>query len=375
MKSTNVSGALAPEGSQGMSPRIVNLALLFAQLTLGNIAIAQTAQLPATDEGAYCTYLTEQAKAQSDLLRTPNAVGAFTQPDTGLPTQLVGGLTLSLSSIKKAGITLDAARKNCDLYQSSIHVQQTLQYALPALEREALTNRLALIDQAGKSLEELIANTAKMVDAKNMTRPMLWELQTSKIKLDADRADTQSKIAAIYTPSLTSVPLKQQVQLKQSTDATEQQSQDRLTRQNNWDVALTVGVHQQINPVADNPQPYGEVQVTYNLGSRAIDRHLDRSVTAYTDWKKLQEADVVRGSEALRTQIVQAISAQQSRLTSLNRETEEIAKNLQIVANPDTTAAIDFHNQLTSTQILLQIESGDATFRLQRLQDFLKTNY
>jgi len=354
-----------------LSTRIVYLALL----TLGNMAMAQTSQLPATDEAAYCTYLAEQAKAQSDLLRTPNAVGAFTQPDTGLPTQLVGGLTLSLSSVKKAGITVDAARKNCDLYQSSIHVQQTLQYALPALEREALTNRLALIEEASKSLEELIANTAKMVDAKNMTRPMLWSLQTNKIKLDADRADTQSKIATIYTPPLAATPLKQQVQQKQSSDSTEQQAQDRLTRQNNWDVNLTVGLHQQINPVADNPQPYGEVSVTYNLGSRAIDRHLDRSVTAYSDWKKLQESDVVRGSEALRSQVTQAIAAQQSRLTSLNQETEEIAKNLQIVANPDTTAAIDFHNQLSSTQILLQIETGDASFRLKHLEDFLKANY
>jgi hypothetical protein len=338
----------------------------------GELAVAQS---PASDEGAYCAYLTEQAKAQSDLLRTPNAVGALTQPDTGLPTQLVGGLTLSLSSVKKAGITLDAARKNCDLYQNSIHVQQTLQYALPSLEREALTHRLELIDEASKSLEALIASTARMVDAKNMTRPMLWGLQTSKIKLDADRADTQSKIAAIYTPPLAAAPLKQQVEQKQARDTSEQQAQDHLSRQSDWDVALTVGVHQQINPVAEGPQPYGEVSVTYNLGSRAINRHLDRAVDAYGDWKKVQESDVVRGMQALRTQIEQGIAAQQSRVTALNVETGEIARNLQSVANVDTTAGLDFHNQLTSTQILLQIESGDAAFRLERLQEFLRTNY
>ena len=50
-----------------------------------------------------------------------------------------------------------------------------------------------------------------MVEAQNMTRPMLWELKTNRIKLDADRADTQSKIAALYIPPLTSQPLKQQV--------------------------------------------------------------------------------------------------------------------------------------------------------------------
>jgi len=359
-----------------MSPRIVPLAVLpLALMFCGEIAAAQTSQNSGADEATYCAYLTEQAKAQSDLLRTPNAVGAFTQPDTGLPTQLVGGLTLSLSSVKKAGITLDAARKNCDLYQNSIHVQQTLQYALPSLEREALTHRLDLITEATNSLDGLIDSTSKMVEAKNMTRPMLWGLQTSKIKLDADRADTQSKIAAIYTPPLTATPLKQQVEQKQSSDTSEQQAQDHLSRQSDWDVALTVGMHQQINPVADGPQPYGEVSVTYNLGSHAINRHLDRAVDAYGNWKKVQESDVARGMEALRTQVTQGIAAQQNRLTALHRETDEIAKNLELVANADTTAALDFHNQLLSTQILLQIEAGDAAFRLQRLQDFLKTNY
>ena len=94
-----------------MLRRAMYLAVFFPVFVLallgGELAVAQS---PASDEGAYCVYLTEQAKAQSDLLRTPNAVGALTQPDTGLPTQLVGGLTLSLSSVKKAGITLDAAQ-------------------------------------------------------------------------------------------------------------------------------------------------------------------------------------------------------------------------------------------------------------------------
>jgi hypothetical protein len=335
-------------------------------------AASQTVQ---TDQQAYCAYLTEQARAQTDFLRAPTALGSFTQPDTGLPQQLVGGAQLSLSNLKKAGITLDVARKNCELYKASTGVMQHLQYALPAIEKDALHHRLDLIADAAKSLDELTGQTNKMVEAQNMTRPMLWELKTNRIKLDSDRADTQSKIAAIYIPPLVDQPLKQQAAAKQAADVEDQKSLANLTRQNNWDVALTVGTHQQVNPVSQGPQPYGEVTVSYNLAGHAVDKHLDRSVTAYGDWKKVQEGDVERGMQELREQVTQQIAAQQDRLKSLQQESSEVEKDLQLVANPETTAALDFRNQLTSTQLLLGIESGDATYRIDRLQDLLSKNF
>jgi hypothetical protein len=344
-------------------------------LLLPILSVCATAQSVQTDQQAYCAYLTEQAKAQTDFLRTPTALGSFTQPDTGLPQQLVAGAQLSLSNLKKAGITLDVARKNCELYKTSTSVMQLLQFALPSMEKDALHHRLDLISQATKSLDEISDQTARMVEAQNMTRPMLWELKTNRIKLDADRADTQSKIAALYIPPLTSQPLKQQVAAKQAADVEDQKSLANLTRQNNWDVALTVGTHQQVNPVSQGPQPYGEVTVSYNLAGRAIDKHLDRSVTAYGDWKKVQEGDVERGMQELRQQVTEQIRAQQDRLKSLQQESSEVDKNLKLVAGADTSAALDFRNQLTSTQILLGVESGDATYRIEQLQKFINANF
>jgi hypothetical protein len=346
----------------------------FAVLLL-SISTLAAAQNVDADQKAYCVFLDEQAKAQSDYLRSPNALGGFTQPDTGLPIQLVAGAQLSLSNLKKAGITLDAARKNCELYIASTNVQLTLQYALPSVEKDALTHRLLLIDEASRSLDVLVGKTTQMVEAQDMTRPMLVSLLSTRIKLDSDRADTQSKIAALYVPRLSDQPLKLQVAAKQSSDYAEQSSLARLTRQNNWDVALTVGAHQQLNPVANALEPYGEVSVTYNLGSHAIDRHLDRAVDAYVGWKKVQENDVKRGMEVLRDQVLQTIAVQKNRIDSLRQETEEIGKNLKLVSDANTSAALDFRNQLTSTQLLLGIETGDATYRCDRLQGFLNRNF
>jgi hypothetical protein len=347
-------------------------AISFLALLAPACAIAQSSQ---TDQQAYCSYMTEQAQAQSDLLRTPTALGGFTQPDTGLPIQLVAGAELSLSGYRRGGITLDVARDNCALYRSTTAVQQYLQYALPNIEKDALQNRLELIDKASQSLNALIDKASKMVDAQNLTRPMLWGLQTNKIKLAADRADTESKLSAIYVPTLAAEPLKAQVEEKQQTDISEQRALDKLNRQNNWDVALTVGAHQQLNPVANGVQPYGEVTVSYNLASHAIDKHLDRAVDDYANWKKVQEGDSVRSMEELHTQITENIAAQERRLKSLQEESQQASENLRLIGNADTTAALDFRNDLTATQLLLDIEIGDTNFRLERLRDFLAVNY
>ena len=327
------------------------------------------------DQQAYCSYVMEQAQAQRDLLRTPVAAAGMTQPETGLPLQLVAGASVGLSAMRKASLTMDAARRNCELYKAMTGAQQSIQYALSSLEKEALRNRLVLIDQASTSLDGLMDKTSKMVEARNATHLMLFLLETTRIKLDADRADTQSKIAALYTPPLSDKPLKEQVAEKQMSEGNEQMALDRLSRQNNWDVALSVGVHQQVNPIAFGAQPYGAVSLNYNFASWAVNQHLDRAVEAHDEWKKVQEGDVVRSMEVLRRQLLESISAQEARLKSVQEESKQINRNLQLVVNPDTSAAFDFHNQLTAAQLLLEIENSDARFRIDHLREYLGRNY
>jgi len=344
------------------------------------IAAAMFVPMPAraqkqTDQQAYCAYVLEQAQAQRDLLRTPTAAAGFTQPETGLPMQLVGGASLGLSDFRKAGLTMEAARKNCELYKATLEAQQDVQYALSNLEKEALHNRLSLIEQASQSLDALMEKTSKMLEAQNATRLMLFSLQTTRIKLDADQADTRSKIAAIYAPPLSDRPLKELVAQKQSGEQEEQRALDKLSRQNTWDVALTIGVHQQVNPVAQNPQAYGEVTVSYNLASRAINKHLDRAADAHEEWKRVQEGDVVRSVEVLRQQLLDTLAAQEAKLKSLREESTQMNNNLRLVANPDTSAALDFHNQLSAAILLLQIETGDASFRMNQAREYLARNY
>lgn len=328
-----------------------------------------------SDQQTYCRYLTEQAAAQRDLLIAPNAVAGITQPNTGLPMQAVWGVSGNLSNVRKGVLTMDAARKNCELYAASTSTQQDIQYALPNLEKQALQNRLELIQQATDSLDALTATTRKMLEAQNLTRPMAFALQTTKIKLDADRSDTQTKVVSIYTPQLSDRPLKELLAEKQSREVNEQKAVDKLNRQNNWYVALSLGEHQQIDPWIDSHGTYGEVSISYNLASHTINKHLDQAANAYDDWKKVQEGDVIRNAEILKQQLADGITVQDGRLKALQEEQKQVESNLQLVTSADTTAALDFRNQLTTAQLLLQVEIGDATFRLDHLREFLKKNF
>src|SRR5260370_42333213 len=137
------------------------------------------------------------------------------------------------------------------------------------------------------------------------------------MKLDDDHADTQAKIAALYVPEpqvlAKDTPIKELVAQKQVGEAAEQQALAKLSRQSDWDVALSFGARQQVSPY-DNRGLYGAVTVSYNLASHTINQHLDQAAGAYDDWKKLQQSDVTRGAAILRQQVTNTMAAQEARL-------------------------------------------------------------
>jgi hypothetical protein len=89
----------------------------------------------------------------------------------------------------------------------------------------------------------------------------------------------------------------------------------------------------------------------------------------------VQEGDVIRNAEVLKQQVVSGISVQDSRLKALQQEQKQIESNLQLLGEAETTAAVDFRNQLSTAQLLLEVEIGDASFRLDQLKEFLGKNF
>ena len=330
-------------------------------------------------EAAFCASITEQAKAQRDLLRTPSAVVGPIQPNTGTPPQMVFGITNSLADDRKASLTMSVARKTCELYTSSTEAQQHLLYALPSIEKDVLRHRLLLIDQTSTQLDTLIAENMKLVEAGNLARPTVYTLQGAKIRLDTSRTAALTGIASPYVPPLSNVPLRDLIAAKMESEVSAEDARTKLAKQEGWDVKLSVGAHQQISstttPGSTSSGAYGEVGITYNLSRHQVNRHLDNSTEAYRQWKEAQFDDVSNQSRILKQQMVDTVAIQSQQLEVLRAHEGDITTNLKLLDGIDTSAAITFRNELIADLLILRVDIGDVEFRMGRLQAFLAGNF
>jgi len=329
-------------------------------------------------EIAYCKYVTEQAAGQRDLLRTPSALLGPIEPSTGTPPQLVIGVSDSLSDIMKSGLVMKAAKTNCDLYKATAEAQQHLIYALPRIEKDILRHRLDLIQAASDKLSALIADNMKLVEAQNLTRPALYALEGAKVRLDTSRTAALTGIASPYVPPLSDTPIKVLIRDKLAAEAVNLQANDKVEKQSSWDLKLSGGTHRQLSSVAPRVSPfgaYGEFNLTYNLGRRGINRHIDQSEAAYVNWKQTQFDDVVNQAAILKHQITDTLEIEKTQLVILHGHDKEIDANLRSLEGVDTSNAIAFRNQLIADQMVLRVEIGDVEFRMSKLQEFLDANF
>ncbi len=345
-------------------------------LALCDVANAQ-AQPNAASE--HCQFIKEQATAQKELLQTPIFSSGFTQPESGLPQQIIFGATQSLSNERRAGITMDVARTNCDLYAATEEANIKILYALPQIRKDVLEYRLKLTQQTTKTLDDLIAVNMKRVEAQNMTKQGIYSLQSAKLRLVADQTVTLLGITSPYIPPQSSRPLRDLITDKKGSDAANQKALVHLQKQNNWDVSLSAGVHQQIGNSSSsltNPTgPYGTVNLSYNFASRSINKHLDKSLPAYNHWQDAEFDDVAHQADLLKEQMEESIPIEQAQLTALNGQADEISQNLKSIENVDTDTALTFRNQLTADQLTIQIDIEDLNFQINELKDYLKTNF
>lgn len=340
------------------------------------VSYGQGADVQGTTD--FCRYTQEQADAQRDLLRTPNAIVGPIQPSTGTAPQMVFGVQESLSSLWKSHLTIKLANSTCALYRNTTAAQMHVLYALPGVEKQVLQHRLDLIQQASDELDGLIVDNGKYVDAHNLTKPALYTLQSAKVRLDMSRTEALTGLTTPYVPTLSTTPLRELVNAKMASEGDFQKASVRLQKQNAWDIKLEGGEHQQLSQVSSGQSSgglYGEFSLTYNFGGRAANHHLDKSVAAYTQWKSSQFDDVTEQSRILKQQISDTIKIQQDQLGILVIHDGQINDNLTSVEGVDSTAALTFKTQLTADKIVLEVDIKDVQFRIATLNEYLQTNF
>lgn len=328
----------------------------------------------SADVQSYCNYVEEQGKAQSLALAAPNITAGIT-PNQGLKPQLFLGLTDSVNNIRKGKLTMEVARKNCDLYKDSVTVQERITYDMQSLERDALDHKLALINDAIKQSDALIEQNARILDAHNIPLQSIYGLQKERLVLEEARQQTSVALAQIYLPALSTESLTELADIQFQSSVANQKSTFDLAKLNLWDLSGQVGAECPLSPVLAPGTPYVGVTFTYNLGSVAAKRHYAAALDAFGDWKQAQVGDVMQSVQAFHVTVGKAADAQYSELNRLRTARRTIEDNLGVARNSDTIAALIFRNQLEADALALDVQIKDTEFRLAALNQYQRGNF
>jgi hypothetical protein len=344
-------------------------------------ALAILAAAPAfgqvtQDADSYCAYLTEQAQAQKTLFEMPNLEAGVSQPTQAVPAETFAGFNSGLSNLRKSQLVGSVAKDTCQLYRATLDAQEHISNALPSIEKEALAKRLNLATQAISELGSLISQQQKKVDARDATLDSLYILQSAQAKLEADRATTELTLSNIAVPKLSDAPLKNLAGAKQRLELETQEANAKVNRQDNWDIALMVGIRHNASPFFTAPPgAYGGFDAKWNLGSWKRDHELAKTADNYAEWKRQQDNDVIQNMLLLRQQIERSIEAQDRALMAMRANEELIRSNRDKIKGVETDAAILFDNQLAVDELSLRVEIGTTEFRLSRLKEYLAENF
>ena len=183
-------------------------------------------------------------------------------------------------------------------------------------------------------------------------------------------------IAGLYIPTLNPTPLRQFIDLKQLQEVEAQKAQNKAAQQDNWDVALTIGMHHNVTtPFQQGPGGYGGFKVTYNIGSAARDAALERSANAYGEYKQSQHDDVAFLAGVLKKEVEDSIAIQDAALQTDQKEIDKIDAHLAQIGTVDTNSAMSFANQLNLDKLVLGVELSTAKLRSQLLSQYLTDNF
>jgi peptidoglycan/xylan/chitin deacetylase (PgdA/CDA1 family) len=360
---------------------------IFAVLSLAAASVAWGQDRPAygnDDDKAYCQYVTELAKGQALQFEIPNATLGVTQPNTGTAAQTFAGIGGSLAGIRKGQLTNKLADENCRLYITQDAVTNNVKYAMDGLQKDALSHRIEIVKQSIIEIDALIAGSQKAVDAHTTTRMALYALVTAKQSLVAQQANLQGQIAGMYVPYMDPAPLYRLVDREQGQQESMQKVQGHLNKQSNWDLAWQVGAHKTVQiPGApsittvggNNSGFYAGFTAMYNIGSRNINKHFDKSVTAYGDWKRVENNDIVTSANNIQGQVIDLVAATAKHINQITESQKALEADIETIKGAETNVGQTYENQLVSDRLMLKIELQDAEFRLQEYRDYLAYNF
>ena len=108
--------------------------------------------------------------------------------------------------------------------------------------------------------------------------------------------------------------------MKQHLELETQEDTAKISKQDNWDVTLMVGIRHNASPLFPRRlAAYGGFDAKWNIGSWKRNHELAQTADDYAEWKRQQDNDVIHNMALLRQQILSAIEAQERALEAMQR--------------------------------------------------------
>jgi len=316
------------------------------------------------DLTSYCKYITEKNKAQSTLLKSPEAIVRIANGDINNNFQniAIAALSKDLADFKKASEVKQLMYDECTYYKLSQEAKLQIEFAIPSVKIEALNYKLQEIQLAKKKLMHLLRSIKRKINSNNDTIQSYYDVDKSLKKLEDAERQIYVDLASQEITQIKHVNLNNLLRNLQIAQRKLQKTVNTLKKQDNWSLQLQAGAQQNWanyqNQTLKNQtiQPYFALFLRYNLGSISSNHQVDMSLNSFMDWKKKQVMGTQNKLSHLISLITSLKAAEENRWRYLTKNYQKyygLSKNLKAI---NSIEALHFKQQLEVDRILMNIE-------------------
>lgn len=318
---------------------------------LALIALLVATSAYATEEETYCDYATQKAEADRILLVAPSALASLGRNPSTLTTVEIVGATESLSHYLKGKLQKDIGQGDCEVYRSMSDLAKHATYDGVVIRNSVVARKSEAIEEAIKQVEELVASEKQRVAVGTSTIVTIELLETARAKLYGDLFELQSQNNPIAVPTLSNHPIDELIVHTNSLLADEQHLLAKSAKYDNWDVSLGVGGASEVLNGTRTVQPYATVTMSYQFGSAARNRALDKSGEAYAKLLNEQGTGPVQLAYLLKRKVEEMVRFNSKALQAAIDYNAAIINNAKTLEGIETNDAHKFRVQLTLDQI------------------------
>jgi hypothetical protein len=337
------------------------------------------AAAPSDEAGAYCEYVESSAASESAVLRSPWLFSSFgtVQGSLGadevasLPGQralwlrLQAGVGVSPTRVYQAGLLKDRAAAECERYRARHEIVALLTPG--ALNRSALEARSKVLAAAMPRAEELLVESARLLEA---SRTTLQEHSARLLRVDGLRralSDLRMQLAALPAEAGYAGAGTGSFERLRRSEAQKQAVEASLRRAAAVDVTLRGG-YDEILGVPQALPVFGAVSLEFRPGWFWQRESEDRAARAHRAWVDSQLVGTNASMLQAREQLKAELSVAEHRLSDVSTLLADLELRLERAEQTQSRQARDYAEYIWFDVVQAKAENAFLTEQVRSLR-------